>query len=197
MSLRHALLALLGERPHTGYELTRRMRGTVSLFWTARHSQIYPELAAMEADGLVTHEATPGPGPREKKTYALTDTGRATLRAWLASPTERRSPKDELTLKAYAASSGAPAMLARNFRNEATQSRRQLEDLAVDRAQLEADPAHAEPSRPQFGWYLSLMRGITAQEAYRDWCDWVADRLERAVDTPGGGEQAQIDDGES
>lgn len=181
MTLRHALLALLGERPHTGYELTRRMRGTVSLFWTARHSQIYPALTSMEADGLVTHESTPGPGPREKKTYLITEAGRTELRAWLDSPTAQRAPKDELTLKAYAASSGDPAVMAQHFRDQATRSRRQLEEFATDRAQLEANPAHADPSQPQFGWYLSLMRGITAQRAYRDWCDWVANRLEQAA----------------
>lgn len=183
MSLRHALLTLLGERPHTGYELTRRMRDTVSLFWSARHSQIYPELTAMEADGLVTFVTTPGPGPREKKTYAITEAGRTILREWLASPTRRRIPKDELTLKAYAASSGDPAVMARHFRDQADQSRLQLERFAADRTQLEANPAHTDPSQPQFGWHLSLMRGITAQQAYRDWCDWVADRLEQASHT--------------
>lgn len=187
MTLRHALLALLGERPQTGYELTHRLRGTVSLFWTAQHSQIYPELAAMEADGLLTHDAAPGPGPREKKTYALTGAGRASLRDWLASPTRRRPPKDELTLKAYAASSGDPSVMARHFRDQAEQSRRQLEELAGERAKLEANPAHTDPTQPQFGWYLSLMRGITAQQAYGDWCDWVAERLEQAGSTPAGG----------
>ncbi|MPZ97028.1 MAG: PadR family transcriptional regulator, partial [Propionibacteriales bacterium] len=35
MSLRHTLLVLLAERPHTGYELTQRMQRTVALFWSA------------------------------------------------------------------------------------------------------------------------------------------------------------------
>lgn len=46
---------------------------------------IYRMLKAMETDGLVTAEwMTPKAGPA-KRTFSLTDTGRATLRRWIDS----------------------------------------------------------------------------------------------------------------
>ncbi|MBA3728896.1 MAG: PadR family transcriptional regulator, partial [Actinobacteria bacterium] len=45
MSLRHALLGLLAERPMSGYDLTKVFDSSLAYVWSAKHSQIYPELA--------------------------------------------------------------------------------------------------------------------------------------------------------
>ena len=55
-----ALLGLLARSPSTGYDLARRMERPVGYFWSARHSQIYPELAKLERAGLVSHEVVDG-----------------------------------------------------------------------------------------------------------------------------------------
>ena len=52
MSLRHALLGVLKDRPLTGYDLVRYFQGTLGFLWSAPQSQIYPELRRMEAAGL-------------------------------------------------------------------------------------------------------------------------------------------------
>ena len=49
MSLRHALLGVLKDRPLTGYDLIRHFQGTLGFLWSAPQSQIYPELPRMEA----------------------------------------------------------------------------------------------------------------------------------------------------
>ena len=49
MSLRHALLGLLAEHPASGYELTKQFERSLAHVWSAKHSQIYPELAKMAA----------------------------------------------------------------------------------------------------------------------------------------------------
>ena len=61
-TLGHAILGLLARRPSTGYDLARRMDRPVGWFWTARHSQIYAELARLEHEGLVDHEEVDGAG---------------------------------------------------------------------------------------------------------------------------------------
>ena len=53
MSLRHAVLGMLASQPGTGYELTQWFDRSLSHAWHASHSQIYPELAKLEAEGLV------------------------------------------------------------------------------------------------------------------------------------------------
>ena len=39
----------------SGYDLTQYMKKRMSRIWSALPSQIYPELARLEAQGLVTH----------------------------------------------------------------------------------------------------------------------------------------------
>ena len=54
-TLGYALLGLLARRALSGYDLAREMKRPVGYFWQARHSQIYPQLARLEALGLVAH----------------------------------------------------------------------------------------------------------------------------------------------
>jgi DNA-binding PadR family transcriptional regulator len=172
MSLRHALLALLAEQPHTGYDIGRRMHETVGLFWTAQHSQVYPELAKLVGDGLAGFESSAGPGPKKKKTYTITAAGRAALRDWLSEPAGRRVPRDELVLKAFASWVGDKQLMAEHYRAAADAGKDPL---------VRRKLALADSQRPEFGWYLSLQRGITAQRALRDWCEMVAAQLDRAA----------------
>jgi len=51
MSLRHGLLDLLAGEPMSGYDLAATTPPPMTNVWPAQHSQIYPELAKMVADG--------------------------------------------------------------------------------------------------------------------------------------------------
>ncbi len=55
----YAILGLLAREALSGYDLSSRMRAPVGYFWEARHSQIYPELARLAADGKVQVEYRP------------------------------------------------------------------------------------------------------------------------------------------
>ena len=78
-----SLLGFLHERPMSGWDLLTTAEMLIGDFWTVTRSQVYRELAAMEAAGLVV--AGP-PGPRERRPYELTDAGRAAFREWLDQP---------------------------------------------------------------------------------------------------------------
>lgn len=99
MSLRIALLGLLtAYGPASGYDLTKSFEKSVAHVWQAGHSQIYPELAKMTADGLVTVEAE---GARGRKIYAITPEGAAELRAWLVEHDPTGPPRSEMALQAF------------------------------------------------------------------------------------------------
>jgi DNA-binding PadR family transcriptional regulator len=54
MSLRMALLGLLSVKgPASGYDLAKKFELSLNHVWQAGHTQIYPELVKMAADGLV------------------------------------------------------------------------------------------------------------------------------------------------
>jgi DNA-binding PadR family transcriptional regulator len=85
--LGYALLSLLARGTKSGYDLAAGLKEPVGFFWHAHHSQIYPELARLEAAGLVTHTVVEQSDRPDKKVYSLTESGSATLTNWLESPT--------------------------------------------------------------------------------------------------------------
>lgn len=72
--LRLYLLKLLEESPRHGYEIIRLLQDRFLGVYSPSPGTIYPRLARLEEEGLVTHEVVKG-----KKVYSLTDKGRAEL----------------------------------------------------------------------------------------------------------------------
>ncbi|SNT14247.1 DNA-binding transcriptional regulator, PadR family [Asanoa hainanensis] len=73
--LRLYLLKLLDDGPKHGYELIRLLADRFHGTYAPSAGTIYPRLARMESEGLVTHTAAGG-----RKTYSITDDGRSELR---------------------------------------------------------------------------------------------------------------------
>ncbi|WP_338693674.1 PadR family transcriptional regulator [Streptomyces sp. Q6] len=77
------LLSFPGER--TGYELKKWADASLRFFYGApAFSQIYAELRRLEGLGYVTSRRSGPEEPRAKRTYAITEDGRAALAGWAA-----------------------------------------------------------------------------------------------------------------
>jgi len=76
--LRLYLLKLLDEAPRHGYEVIRLLQDRFMGVYAPSPGTIYPRLARLEEEGLVTHEDVEG-----KKVYSITDKGREEIRARL------------------------------------------------------------------------------------------------------------------
>ncbi|WP_449060874.1 helix-turn-helix transcriptional regulator [Planomonospora algeriensis] len=74
--LRLYLLKLLQESPRHGYEVIRLLQDRFLGVYSPSPGTIYPRLARLEEEGLVTHEVVAG-----KKVFTLTEAGRAELEA--------------------------------------------------------------------------------------------------------------------
>src|SRR5262245_57241244 len=118
-TLGYALLGLLARGALSGYDLARQMKRPVGYFWQARHSQIYPELARLEARGLVTHQVVEQHDRPDKKVYAISEAGRVALQAWLTAPLEEPPVRDELVLRAFSVWLADPLAAAALFREHA------------------------------------------------------------------------------
>jgi DNA-binding PadR family transcriptional regulator len=75
-ALRLYLLKLLDESPRHGYELIRLLEDRFLGLYSPSAGTIYPRLARLEDDGLISHTETGG-----RKTYQLTNEGREELAA--------------------------------------------------------------------------------------------------------------------
>ncbi|MFF8310400.1 helix-turn-helix transcriptional regulator [Streptomyces lydicus] len=72
--LRLYLLKLLDEAPRHGYEIIRLLEERFQGLYAPSAGTVYPRLAKLEAEGLVTHATEGG-----RKVYSITDAGRSEL----------------------------------------------------------------------------------------------------------------------
>jgi DNA-binding PadR family transcriptional regulator len=177
-TLGYAILGLLAKRPGTGYQISRAMQRPVGYFWTARHSQIYPELAELEGDGLVRSRVIEGPGPRDTKRYSITAAGRNALRAWLDSPLPDQAPKDELMLRVWSLWLLSPDRARNLIAVVRDRLESELEILVIEEEDFHTMPeAISDPGNHAFGEYATLRWGLARRRVFLEWCDWLLDRL--------------------
>lgn len=168
-TLGFALLGLLARQPATGYDLARDLRRPVGYFWHARHSQIYPTLTQLEADGMVTHEVIAGAGPRPTKQYRVTRSGRSAVRRWLRETTPEVDDR-EILLRVYLVwllpTRDALAMLAA-IREHHVRTLEHFLGLLVGRD----DAATVSPLDPLFGERATLDWGVVFERGRIAWID--------------------------
>lgn len=66
-TLKYAILGLLNRKPMTGYDLSKEFNFQLNEFWSAKHSQIYPELKKLTNEDLIVHEVEISGDVLEKK----------------------------------------------------------------------------------------------------------------------------------
>ncbi len=173
-----ALLGLIARRPQSGYDLAAHLKKPIASFWTARLSQIYPELASLEQHGLVSVEVVPQEGRPAKKVYALTREGRRVLAEWVATPPEPAAPRDELLLKTYAIAFADPEATAKMLRERAAAA--EAEGAHFEEVLARIEDAHdgpPPPSEPAFGQYANLRYGAAATRERAKWLRWLEAEL--------------------
>ncbi|MQY13654.1 hypothetical protein SRB5_38040 [Streptomyces sp. RB5] len=135
--LRLYLLKLLDEAPHHGYEVIRRLEERFQGLYAPSAGTVYPRLAKLEAEGLVTHTSEGG-----RKVYAITDAGRAELAARhdeLAElELEIRESVAELAADIRADVSGSARDLRREMRQAAKEAQAGAHDGHRERVEKEA-----------------------------------------------------------
>ena len=87
MNVKTLCLSILFEGEATGYEIRRQcVEGECSYFVEASFGSIYPALAKLEADNMVTSRTEQQKGKPAKKVYCITEAGRAAFAEELSAP---------------------------------------------------------------------------------------------------------------
>jgi DNA-binding PadR family transcriptional regulator len=170
---------LLARQPLSGYDLLKRLEQPIGFFWHARRSQIYPQLARLEAAGLVTHARVAQHDRPDKKVFSITEAGRGALRAWVEAPMPRQPERDEFMLKVFSIWLAAPTAALALFRAHEREHAERLALYEANRAEMERDwpPAARRVDSPKFASYATLRRGIEYERGYVEWCRWMAETL--------------------
>ncbi|MFD3922775.1 PadR family transcriptional regulator [Streptomyces sp. NPDC058595] len=204
MSLPHAILTALLERPSSGLELTRRFDRSIGYFWSATHQQIYRELGRLEEAGFIRALAPEQPVRGRRKEYEVLEAGREELTGWVAGREDPKPVRDPLLLRMRAAAvvgtDGLPVELRRHlalherqlaeYRNiEARDFSPQEPERRPERRPEPGlrEPRAGEPSEADRLRHLVLRAGIDLE---RMWVDWLTEALRESGTAPAGPDAA-------
>jgi DNA-binding PadR family transcriptional regulator len=158
--LRLYLLKLLDEAPRHGYDVIRLLQDRFLGVYSPSPGTIYPRLARLEEEGLVTHEVIDG-----KKIYKITDAGRAELNKRLDDLADL---EDEITASVRDIASQVSRDVretVRTLRDELTWAVREAGRAAGEAGQR----ADAEDSRRQ---EESEQPSRDSEDEWPDWAHW-------------------------
>ena len=167
MSLRHAVLGLLATQPATGYDLAQKFDRSLANAWHASHSQIYPELARLQEEGMVE---VVGEGPRRSRTWAVTEQGREELRRWMVEIEPSRSQRNETAMRWFLL-----ALLAPPDRRVALE--RELAFAAEETARLEGIAALLDAAPEPGPFRPTVDLGLRVTATVRTWLQEQLDAL--------------------
>lgn len=171
-ALRYALLGLLAGSPGTGYALKKRFAIELADAWYAETSQIYPELARMVEDGLISEISR---GARGSKTYAITDAGIDELVRWLKETEPNRASRNESLMRLFFFFLLDDDESAELFRREIRHHRETLERYKSWKEPI----AKANVYHERFN-LIVLDWGIRYEEGFIEWLEWTEAEAKKA-----------------
>lgn len=170
-TLKYAILGLLDQKEQSGYDIAASFSSSISDFWNANHSQIYPELRRLTEAGLVTYRVEISGQVLERKVYSLTEEGRRDFLSWLDEEAPiAPSPKDVFRLRMFFSARLSPERRQALIRHELEQHRDRLERLKEKLESYALLPAED----PRFGDYLVLRGAVMREETH---CCWLEECL--------------------
>ncbi|MGA9871420.1 MAG: PadR family transcriptional regulator [Rhodococcus sp. (in: high G+C Gram-positive bacteria)] len=104
-----SLLGFLHHGPMTGWDLHATAELSIGGFWTVTRSQVYRELTALAARGLVEVGAV---GARAQKPFTITDAGKRAFAQWIDREPGEENIRHPLLLTIAFGEHLAPARLA-------------------------------------------------------------------------------------
>jgi PadR family transcriptional regulator, regulatory protein AphA len=171
VSLRHAALGLIAQEPASGYDLLKKFQISMANVWPATQSQLYGELNKLADAGLIAVTAV---GPRGRKEYAVTDTGRAELSRWMMSPQDDPPFRSADLLRVFLLGELSPTD-ARDY----LESYRDECLAEHDRYAQIRDSVEWRDNDDDFFSRAALENGLRFTQMQADWAAWVLQQLDK------------------
>ncbi|MFJ6752008.1 MULTISPECIES: PadR family transcriptional regulator [unclassified Streptomyces] len=174
MSLPHAILTALLEKPSSGLELTRRFDRSIGYFWSATHQQIYRELGKLELAGFIRALPAAQPSRGQKKDFEVLPAGRAELTQWASQAQDPKPMRDALLLRMRAAAVVGSTGLDDELRRHLALHQRQLDEYAEIEQRDFGAPATSDDRLRR----LVLRAGISLETF---WVEWLTEALDEVA----------------
>ncbi len=168
-TLKYAILGLINQKPMTGYDLMQYFESTMNEFWSAKHSQIYPELKKLTEEGAIVYEEIEQDGSPNKKVYSITEAGKKDFAKWLSSDNaDITTPKDTFRLRLFFSSEMPEEDRDFLLQSHLLQHKNRLKHLKDNQSKFTDIPSKDDPT---FGDYLVLMGAIMREENTIAWIE--------------------------
>lgn len=172
-ALKYAILGLLNQQNMTGYELMKEFESTLNEFWSAKHSQIYPELKRLTEEGLIEYEIEISGTVLEKKKYSITESGRTAFILWLSKDEKMEpTPKNLFRLRTFFSANLDAHTRIRQLESQLVQHQSRLKHLQRNQEKFSQLPSS---DSDEFGDYLVLLGAIMREETN---CSWLQKCIE-------------------
>ena len=181
MSLEHAILGFLKDRPRSGYDLKTVFDMTVRHFWPADQSQIYRTLARLADQGWIETEIIKQKRRLDQKIYHLTKKGNEELLRWLKTPLAIKTVRLPKLIQIFFASYLSDDDAVKCFERFVDFYRRTIEDLHGLPQQGQTYRSRNSPLKAKDYYFrmLTLEYGIRLAETSLKWGEEVLCRLKR------------------
>jgi len=183
LSLEYGILGFLSHKDLTGYELKKAFDISCVFIWSANQGQIYRTLEAMlKKDWISITETSPGLR-HEKKTYRITDAGRAVLKEWLTDGLSESPMRNEALLKLFHMAKADPEQALRNIDRliaEKKQITAVFDKMTISRAAEYREVLGLAEDSPDYRINLFLSKwGYMREQAFLSFLEQYRDELLR------------------
>jgi DNA-binding PadR family transcriptional regulator len=169
-----SLLGFLHSGPKTGWDLVATAEREIGDFWSITQSQVYRELTAMAAAGLV---AAGERGARDRRPYTITEAGRRAFAEWVSQPPGPEQIRFPLLLTVAFGAHIPADVLAGHIAAHRLIHAERLASYEQTRAAADDAPPGCAPDA--YG-LAALDFGLRYERAVLDWFDALPDAILRA-----------------
>ena len=176
LTIEHALLGFVYERPSHGYEIYQQLSAATGLWqvWRMKQSQLYALLTKLEDEQYLVTTLQPQEARPPRKVYALTAEGRAAFEQWLGTPVEHgRQMRLEFLTKLYFAYRQGPTVVLPLLQQQTELCRQWLDTLQTEAA--------TAPQSPSFAHAVQEFR-ISQIDAFLAWLNTCQQTLLQTTD---------------
>ncbi len=164
----YILLGLLNHEELSGYDIKKRIDIMISNFWEIGYGQIYPTLARLEKEGLVTKRTSETSNGPEKNLYSITGAGRDLLTQWLKVPEQKEYTKYEILVKLFF---GSLVPTRDNINRIEAFKARHSENMKMIQLFKQNLEQILNQDEDHVFFYISVLFGEKIYKAYLEWAD--------------------------
>jgi DNA-binding PadR family transcriptional regulator len=165
---KYAVLGMLSICPMSGYDIKKRIEGSISNFWSESYGQIYPILKRLVSEQFVTKTVERQSGKPDRHVYALTERGRKELQRWLTEGIVPKVERNELLLRLFFGEEAAVTVSIEHVEKYKELQLQLLEKYSAIEKEIKA--TYVNDSNLPY-WLMTLRYGQHVSQALFHWCD--------------------------